>query len=72
MLPSGRTLLQRDGWLAFHDEPIKILGQENGNRLRHGAHNPRLESLRLIEKGERPVLENQISIENKQAGFHGL
>jgi hypothetical protein len=63
MLPGVGCLFERDGRLAFHDESIKIFGQQDGNGLRQSADNPDFDAVDLIEYAKSAVLKDRVGVQ---------
>ena len=70
MLAGARSLFYRDWVFAFDHETIEVFGQENGDSLGHGAHDPNLNPVDFVQNGEGPVLKDGIGIQYKEPGFH--
>jgi hypothetical protein len=58
-------LVEGNPGLAFHDEPVKILSQQNGNRLRQPADDTQLDVVNFVENTKGAVLKDRIRIQNK-------
>jgi hypothetical protein len=62
MLTGTGGLVQRDGGFAFNYEPVKILRQQNRDRVGHRPDDSRLDLVDLVENSESAVLKDRVGI----------
>jgi hypothetical protein len=70
MLAGVRGLLHGNGGLSLDDKSIKILGQEHADRLWERPDHPGLDVVDFVKNAESPVLEDGVSIQYEEPGFH--
>jgi hypothetical protein len=70
MLPGVGRLIESDGGFAFHDEPVEILSQEDGDRFGEPADHAQLDIVDFVENAQGAVLEDRIRVQNEEPCFH--
>jgi hypothetical protein len=70
MLAGVRRLFHGDSGLSFDDESVEILSQKHADGFRQRPDHPGLDIVDFVENAQSPVLEDGVSVQYEESGFH--